>query len=488
MALRHKACAKHLSIAVVCIVLLAPAAQAQMSSTGDVTQTPAARASVLTYGVDAGVGESDNVTLVQTDKVSQTIATADVDFAVEEQTRLLDMNAKGDFSYFDYLQNAFSSQLIGRFDGVAKVAIVPDRLTWVVRDDFGQAAIDPYTAVTPNNLENINYVSTGPDLSMRLGGVNFINLSARYARAQYETSPYNSNRALGSVGVGRDVSAGASVSLDADFERVMFENTAVNSDFNRTSGFGRYELHGARTDFEADVGATTVSQAGTSTSTTQAGSPTQAGLLPTTTSQPASSTSGALVKVQLSRKLSAAATLTLTAGRELTDASSSFSTLQSGSIGYIGTAPAAQTSDSYTSNHVSVGWKYLRNRTSIAVSARWERDTYAGQPLLDVNRPGADFTIQRQLTRAFSAQLLGRFYKTDYPNALVASTTASSKYDDWLVGGALTWRHGRGLEIRLRYDHNSHVVSEGSSGYGENRVFLTIGYRPNPTTELQAPQ
>ncbi len=212
----------------------------------------------------------------------------------------------------------------------------------------------------------------------------------------------------------------------------------------------------------------------------------------TAINQAGSSTNGALAKVLLSRKLSAAAKLTLTAGRELTDASTSFGTPQSGSIGIIGgiigTAPAALTSDNYTSNYASIGWQYLRNRTMIALSARWEKDTYAGQPLLDVSRPGADFNIQRQLTRALSAQLLGRFYRTDYPNALVASTTASSKYDDWLVGGALTWRHGRGLEIRLRYDHNSHVVSTGSSGYGENRVFLTIGYRPNPTTELSEPQ
>ena len=56
---------------------------------------PAARTPLLTYGVDAGVGESDNVTLVSTDKISQTIAIADADFTVKEQSRLLDVNAAG---------------------------------------------------------------------------------------------------------------------------------------------------------------------------------------------------------------------------------------------------------------------------------------------------------------------------------------------------------------------------------------------------------
>ena len=39
--------------------------------------------------------------------------------------------------------------------------------------------------MTPSNLENVNYFTTGPDFSLRLGAVNFISMSARYARAQY---------------------------------------------------------------------------------------------------------------------------------------------------------------------------------------------------------------------------------------------------------------------------------------------------------------
>ena len=147
----------------------------------------------------------------------------------------------------------------------------------------------------------------GPDHAY-LGGINFINLSARYARTQYQTSPFNSNRALGSIAVGHDMSAGSTVSLNGDFERVMFENTMVNTDFNRSSGYARYELHGARTDFVGDFGATTISQRG-------------------------SSTTGALAKMELSRKLSAAAKVTVTAGQELTDAGDSFSKLQGGAIG-----------------------------------------------------------------------------------------------------------------------------------------------------------
>ena len=418
------------------------------------------------YGVDAGIGESDNVTLAPTNKIHQTVATTDVDLVIKGKSRLLEADVTGDFSYLDYLQNAFRGQVLGRLDGLGKLAIVPERLLWVLQDDFGQAAVDPYTAVTPSNLENINYFSTGPTLLMRVGAVNFIDLEGRYGRAQYETSPYTSNRGLGSLAVGREIAAGASVSLNAEFERVMFENTVVNADFDRISGFGRYKVHGARTDLDVDLGASRIKQGGVSTS------------------KP-------LAKLQLSRELSAAAELTLAAGSELTDALTSFSTLQSATVGpnaIIGTATPALTSSNYTSDYASAGWRYRRNRTTLTFTVRWEKDTYSGQPQFDSNRSGADFDIRRQLTRAFSADLFGRYYRTDYTNVVVASSTSSSKYNDWLVEGALTWRYGRGLEVRLRYDHNSRVVSAGGSGYSENRVFLTVGYRPIAATQLAEPR
>jgi hypothetical protein len=121
----------------------------------------------------------------------------------------------------------------------------------------------------------------------------------------------------------------------------------------------------------------------------------------------------------------------------------------------------------------------------LAHSGRGEKDTYSGQPGLDLTHYGVEFNIERQLTRALSAQLLGRWYKSDYPHAAVASAVASSNYDDGLVGAALAWRYGRSLVIRLRVNQSSHEVSAGNSGYHEARAFLTVGYWPNSNPEVQ---
>ena len=83
-------------------------------------------------------------------------------------------------------------------------------------------------------------------------------------------------------------------------------------DYTRSSAYGDFEAQGARSELSANLGATKVTQ-GTESLT------------------------GPLAKLKLSRKLVSAAKLTFTAGRDITDGSTSFSNLQSGAISTIGT-------------------------------------------------------------------------------------------------------------------------------------------------------
>jgi Putative beta-barrel porin 2 len=413
----------------------------------------AAAAESLSYGVDAGIGQTDNVSLVSTDKISQTLAVTDLDFDIKHQSKRLDLDAKGNFSYIDYLQNAYNSQFVGRFDGTANIGIIPDRLTWAIQDNYGQAALDPFTATIPTNLEDINYFSTGPDLVLHPSATTFVNIGARYTRTTYETSPFNSNRLLGDLAWGLDLSAQSRVSLHGETEQVNFENTVLNTDYIRNSVFVRYELRGARTEVSADLGATNFKEGN-------------------------DSTNGGLGRISLTRQVSPAAKLIFSLGHELTDASSSFSNPLGGATGVIGTAPAAQTSNNYKADHVSLMWQYQRNRTTIALSGRWEKDSYVDETQFDNSRYGGEFSVEHKLTHALSAQLFGRLYKTDYPHALVTTSNASSNYNESQAGAGLTWRHGRALEVRLRYQHDARVAEVTAAGYRENRVLLTVGYRP----------
>ena len=471
---------QHFTIAIFSVLALATVADGQTPSVFG-AENSGAGTERLIYGVDAGLGETDNVSLAPTNKVSQTIATIDADFDIKHQSSRLDVDAKGNFTDFDYLQGTYGNQLLGRFDGVAHFALIPQRVTWVLQDDFGQAALDAFLPTNPANVEDINYVSTGPDFALRMGGTGFLDASLRVARATFQTSPFNSSRVLGTLAAGLQLSARSTVSLNGAAERVLFDNTVVNGDFNRTSAYARYEIQGARTDLSVDLGATKISQnasSGTSTVVLIGGVPT---VVPVTIPQNAYSTTGPLARIAVTRKLSSAASLSLSGGRELTDGISSFGSIEGGAIGIVGSVPALLTSSSYTRDFGSVAWRYERNRTTIGVSGHWEKDVYVRQPQFDLTRTGGEFYVERKLSRAFALQVLGRYYRNNYPNVaatLVVLDGGTPNYDDEVVGAMLSWRHGRVLELRLRAEHSSRTTPGANLGYQENRVFLTVGYRP----------
>ena len=95
-----------------------------------------------------------------------------------------------------------------------------------------------------------------------------------------------------------------------------------------------------------------------------------------------------------------------------------------------------------------------------------------------------ELSLERRLSRAFTAELVGRYYRTDYPHAVVTTVGSSSEYRDGLITAGLTWHHGRALEVRLRAEHTSRNAPQADAGYGENRVFLTVGYRPAPRQDI----
>jgi hypothetical protein len=426
----------------------------------------AAHAEGFNFGVDAGIGESDNITLVDSNKVSQTLAIADLDFSVKQKGRRLDANIVGDFTYLDFLQNAYGSEVVGRLNGALRYAIVPESLVWTLQDNWGQAQLSPFAPLVPSNQENVNFLSTGPDWYARLGETNFLDVGARYSRADYSTTPINNARLLGSVQFGHEISARSSLSLNVSVERVLFENTVLNTDYDLSNAYARYELHGARTDLSVNIGVNKVSQGG-------------------------SSNSGVSAQLELTRKVSDAAKVTVTAGRELTDASAGFNSIQTSNVAnavninsVVNNSTAAITSSIFRRDFIAVAWNYERHRTILGLSGRWEKDDYVNQSQYDATRDRLDINIERKLTHALSAQVFGSIYQNKYDHSQFMADGTGFTDRDGLYGLTIIMREGRGLEIRLRYDHMSRDISDGpGTGYGENRVFLTIGYRPQPSAE-----
>jgi hypothetical protein len=405
----------------------------------------APRTETTQLGISLSAGETDNIFLTGSPTESQTLGMLGLDFDLQRQGTLFDVDTKGAFQYVDFLQNAYGRQLYGRFDGLASLELVPGVWKWVVEDDYGLAQLDPTAPLIPTNLENINALSTGPDLKFRLGGTGFVALGLRYALTHYETSPLGGNRQLANLSVGDELSPGSSVSLNIDAQRLRFDNTTVNTDYDRRELYARYQLKGARTGLDLDLG---VSQ----------------------TNDSHRWVSAALAQLSARRLISAATTLTVALGHRVTDFADSFRFLKS-AMGGIVIAPVAGTSSVYLSNYGSADLQFEGHRTTITVSGRWERNTYPQFAALDASRDAVSADLVHRMTPVWSLEMLGSWQRIHYYSGDYRET-------DWPIGAALVMVPGKHTDFKLRVDHFRHDVSGPGVAFTENRAFLIAEYRP----------
>jgi hypothetical protein len=180
------------------------------------------QAADFAYGADLGLGRTDNIDRTAGNKRSENIASAGVQFSLLQQSRRLETNVLGDLAFLDYLKHTYRSEVVGNFTGLARLAIIPERLVWVFQDNFGQVKRDLFAPATPGNRENINYFTTGPELTARFGGQVRGQLSGEYSKITYQSSPFDNDRYSGSLGLIRDLTDTSAVSANVRAEKVRF--------------------------------------------------------------------------------------------------------------------------------------------------------------------------------------------------------------------------------------------------------------------------
>ena len=121
----------------------------------------------LNLDAEIGAEHSDNVRRVATDEQSDTIGTARVTLTLEEMRPRLEARIAADVQYRHYFDDSYDSEVVGGLSGDVAWSILPERFIWIVQDNYGQIAADRAQPDTPDNREDINYFTTGPDLRLR---------------------------------------------------------------------------------------------------------------------------------------------------------------------------------------------------------------------------------------------------------------------------------------------------------------------------------
>jgi Putative beta-barrel porin 2 len=417
----------------------------------------AANAADVQYAVDAGVGTTDNITRQPVNPEDETIGTVGLELQLRRDASKVDVEALIDLGYFDYLNDTYSSEVLGTAFANIHAELVPDRFAWILTDSFGQLSLDPFEAATPENRENVNFLTTGPDFMMRFGSQLRLTTFARYSTSQYEESDLGDQRLLGGLSLARELAAGSSVSFNVSAERVEFDDPAINGGYDRQSMFLRYDVDGARTRLGLTGGYTLIHDS--------------------------SDTSNApLVDIELARKITEHSTLTLRGGIRSTDAAFELftnntlfaeDTMLAGStrgVCFTSTYGESATPDPFEARSATLCWQLAARRTSIVMRAGYEQEVYERSVQLDRERTVYQLVVDHEMTPRFSIGAEGWLSRTEFE-------TTGQIDDESGYGTYLAWNAVGRLWIELDATYQERDSTSPLTVFDETRVFLRIIWR-----------
>lgn len=396
------------------------------------------------YGVSAGLGYSDNIQRTPSNEKDETYASAGLDLTYKEDSRLLYSNTAIDVVYLDYLQHTFSNEVVGNANVNFDVRIAPGKFEWLLQDNFGQVRSDPFAPVTPDNRENVNYFTTGPQFTAHLSSTMRAQLTGQYSKITYQRSNTDNDRYGASIALIRDLSSAAHASLNVSSERTNFANDSVGADYDTNSAYFDFSLKGARTIATVDLGYSQIKRGG-------------------------EKTGGTLARLQLQRQLTPSSKLSLRGGRELTSSGDVFRSEQTTQPVNLDVQLATQAVDPIVRTYVGLGWDFARARTGFGLSIDWTKEAHQQQTTLDRKNTTASVYATRDITSTLSARLSVNYVKEDYEVAQVDSNEVSESL-------GVAWRLSKMLTTSLQLQHYNRNSDVPNTDYAENRAWLQFVY------------
>jgi hypothetical protein len=396
-----------------------------------------------TLAADVGLEHSDNVTRLATDEQSESVGLAHLALGYDVARPRLEGRIGADVSYRHYLDNTYDDDVLGGANALLNWSIVPERLLWWVEDNYGQVAADRRLPDTPANREDFNYFSTGPDLILPIGARTEVQVSGRWSAGYYGTSIQSSQNTEGRLGLARLLSESNSVSINASVENIEYDEELLGK-YRITEGYARFEGTGARTTLSLDAGYTEAEH-GEDTS------------------------SGPLLRLELSREITSRTTFSLSGGTEFADTALAFRISQDSA----GVGPQNQdaipATDAFRLTYAYLGLHTTRERTEYGITAYGHKEGHETTAELDRRRVGVGLNWTRQLSARMDLSVRGDYGKERFD---VDDFTS----DEWSAGAALGWRLTSNVSLRLSVDHFVGTGDGELRDYEENRAYVGVRY------------
>lgn len=381
-----------------------------------------------------------------------------------EGTRL-DYHLDSDLALLKYLKGTFGTQLTGYVDGQATLKIVPGVFAWIARETYTQLLINPYGPTTPDNLANVNYITTGPRFTLRPTLRTTLTLEGLYSyvSSSSQSSQFiniDSHRYGGNLTADRAFSSASSLYIRGSYEKVDFKDTTENNNFSVADATAGFRLHSGRTELNIAGGYSRIQVEDILTPVDT--------ILGTVERPETETFDSPTWAFHLSRLITPSQRVALFATQQFTDAAAAFRLNFDSSVPTIA-PPQLAAGNPYQDRAFGADWRFQAQRTSVDVSLLYSRYRYVvtSANSNDFDSKGVNVLLARQLSPVLNWDIGASYSHNDFAQASTNGQT-STKWKTALTD--LRWRVGERVSMRFLYAFSS------QNGVHDNQVGVVASY------------
>ena len=407
---------------------------------------------------DTGLIYTDNVTRTQNGS-GDTLALLGLVGDISGQRPRFDYRLASDIALVKYLRSTYQTQPFGYLDGSGDLWIVPGVFSWTGRETYTQTVINPFAPVTPDNLESINYASTGPRLTLRPTLRNTLTLNGTYSymNSSSKSALYlniDNHRYAGDVTLSHAFSNTSSAYITGSHEKVEFTDQVHNNNFRQDQALAGLKVANARTALDLSGGYTRLHESVLATVQTLRG--------PRELPQ-SQVPGGAVWRAELSRQISPSSLLSLHAAKQVTDAANLFRLNLNEPVAATA-ANRLTTGEPVTDRELGATWRFAAARTSFTLGYLDLRERYKIHPTSDRNVKDATAFLARQLSPVLNWDIGAEYERQTFVIGSSSNTVNAVT--------SLRWQIARQVGLRFLYAHSALTPH----GYAENQVGVTASY------------
>lgn len=413
------------------------------------------QAGELAYGAGYTGEHSDNVTRVATNKHSDWIHSVLAGFAYQESSADIVAHVLAQATYNSYQNNSFGNETLFDLNSSAVWTISPQRFFWTVEDNYQQGLVNSTGVDTPSNRTNLNVLSTGPDVYLRLAPVHTMMFGARAGDVYTGQVDADNKRFNGLAAWLYQSSPVTTLSLNYQVLGVKYDNTVLNNDFTSQDVFFRSQYRPSRSQYILDLGTTHINF------------------------DRGNDLRGTLARLSWNRELTLQSSFGASISKEFSDTGSAVLAVTTPSTLPAGQAPTPSgqpqtviTGDVYETKGGSIFYNRRGSHYGMQFQVGRHKLDFATTPQ-DQNETDGRLQIDYFLSAVTTATLFTEYTRTEYLNVVLRNTDQNS-------GLRLDYRITRTVSVGLEGRRTERRSTDSTRGFIDNRVLLTLLYSSGP--------